>query len=265
VTLRYAEENLRKWLTRAQGVMFSIARSRYTLPVQFLFLATNGVGVMLATIYNVNTPDLYENNAHHKIGWIATWVMTAQTVMSLLFVYSGRTTKVATMPSASERRAFLPMSTANVAQHNMGSSYRDYRWSADSGSPTDRSETTLNSPRDASPSNLYRLSKEIDREDPLGQDDVDDEEGLPMPMPTAALTSERRSRFRIRAVDAFLSQRVPGLFSSRLLKTAEVGYEIVDRTILIMGFVAFLTGGVTFAGWMVSRSLSLSSTSIPVD
>lgn len=226
--------------------MFSIARSRYTLIVQFLFLVVNGVGVMLATFYNVSTPDLYENNAHHKIGWIATWVMTAQTIMSLLFLYSGRTKKASSMPS--ERAAFLPMSTENMAEHNRHSSYHDYRWSADSGSPTSRSSVTLNSPRDISPSNLYRLSKELDRDE-----DVDDEEGLPMPLPRAVTeAAPRRSRFRIKAVDTFLSKKVPGLFSQRLVKVAELGYEVVDRTILILGYIALMSGGVTYAGWMVS-------------
>jgi hypothetical protein len=226
--------------------MFSIARSRYALPVQFLFLIVNGVGVSLATIYNVSTPDLYENNAHHKIGWIATWVMTAQAVMSLLFLYSGRTKK--TELTSSETAAFLPMSAANMAQHNHVLSYHDYRWSADSGSPTSRSSATLNSPRDISPSNMYRLSKELERDE-----DVDDEEGLSMPLPTVIPeTTPSHSRFRVKFVDTFLSAKVPGLFSKRLIRAAEIGYEVVDRTILLLGYVALMTGVVTFAGWMVS-------------
>lgn len=228
--------------------MFSIARSRYTLPAQFTFVVVNGVGVILATIYNVNTPDLYPNNAHHTIGWIATWVMTAQTVMSLLFLYSGRTKK--TTGTETERAAFLPVSTANMAQHNGPSPYRHaYRWSADSGTPTGRSSVTLNSPRDISPNDLYRLSKEVGRDDEMTDDD---EEGLPMPMPKPVQSVRRRSRFRIKFVDGFLSKKVPGLFSQKLLKTAEVGYEVVDRTILILGWIALMTGGVTLAGWMVS-------------
>ncbi|KAI5289930.1 hypothetical protein KEM54_002853, partial [Ascosphaera aggregata] len=55
------------------GVMLSIAKSKHTLPVQFIFLVFNAFGVLLSVIYNASTPDLYENNAHHKMGWIATW------------------------------------------------------------------------------------------------------------------------------------------------------------------------------------------------
>lgn len=216
------------------GVVFSISRSRYTLPVQFVFLILNGLGVIFGTIYNVSTPDLYENNAHHKIGWIATWVVTAQVVMSLLFLYSGRTKK--SELQTNEHAAFLPISTENIGQHNM-SPYHDYRWSGDSGQGTERSS------RDISPTDPHRYSKP---ETEL--DDDDDEEGVPMPMPSP----QRPSRFRIRVVDKFLSARVPGLFSAKLLKTVEVAYEVVDRTILILGFIALLTGGVTYAGMFVS-------------
>ena len=226
--------------------MFSIARSRYTLPVQLVFLATNGVGVALAIAYNVSTPDLYENNAHHTIGWVVTWMMAAQTLMSLLFVYSGRASKTASTPS--ERAAFLPVSTANMAEHNLDS-YHNHRWSADSGTPTCRSSTTLNSPRNISPSNLYRLSKEIDRDDDGGVDD-----DLPLLSGAPPHASSSHSRFRIKALDNFLSRRAPDIFSRRVTKIAEIGYEVVDRTILILGFSTILSGGVVFFGWFVSRT-----------
>lgn len=57
--------------------MLSLARSRYRLTAQLVFLAVNGGGVLLGTVYNANTPDLYPNNAHHKLGWIVTDGMRA--------------------------------------------------------------------------------------------------------------------------------------------------------------------------------------------
>lgn len=224
--------------------MFSIARSRYALPVQVTFFVVNASGVTLATIYNANTPDLYENNAHHKIGWIATWVMTAQTIMSLLFQYSGRSEKVDA--TALERTAFLPISTANMAQHDDSTPWRHaYRWSGDSGSPAGRSSTTLNSPRDGSPNGRY---KEADGDD----DTTDDEERLAIPMPTSSDNVAMRSWFRIKGVHAFVAQRVPKHLARKLFKGAEIGYDVVDRSILILGWIAITSGGVTLAGWMVS-------------
>lgn len=52
--------------------MLSIARSRLVLPSQLAFLAINALALVLGVIYNHQTPDLYSNNAHSKIGWIIT-------------------------------------------------------------------------------------------------------------------------------------------------------------------------------------------------
>ncbi|KAJ9615256.1 hypothetical protein H2200_001330 [Cladophialophora chaetospira] len=63
-------------------VMFSIAKSRLALPVNLAFFIINSLGVIVGTIYNAITPDLYEHNAHHSIGWIATWIATTWLVLS---------------------------------------------------------------------------------------------------------------------------------------------------------------------------------------
>jgi hypothetical protein len=229
--------------------MLSISRSRYTLPVQFIFLILNGLGVIFSTTYNVSTPDLYENNAHHKIGWIATWVMTAHIVVSLLFLYSGRTQKKD--KTSAEGPAYLRVSTANLDEHTMNS-YHDYRWSGDSGTHTARSSTLCS--RDISPNDPERSSKpDTDLNDSHDEADDEDEEGLPMPMPLPTPALRGASRFRVSWIDHFLSEKIPGLFSARFLKGIELVYEIVDRTSLILGFVAITTGGVTYAGIFVSR------------
>ncbi|KIW15069.1 hypothetical protein PV08_07856 [Exophiala spinifera] len=223
------------------GVMFSVARSRYALPSQFFFLVVNGLGVLCGTIYNINTPDLYENNAHHKIGWIATWIVTAQVMMSLLFHYSGRGKQ--TEISSRERQAFLPISAANMAQHN-ASPYTDHRWSGDSGQGSEAS-TALNS-RDASPTKLLRRGTDDSFEKPEPEPQDEDEDGDEVPLP-----SPRRSRpawLRINVIDKYLSSRVPNLLSAKILRLIEIVYQVIDRTILILGFIALTTGGVTYAG-----------------
>lgn len=222
--------------------MFSVARSRFALPVQFLFLLLNGLGVLCGTVYNINTPDLYENNAHHKIGWIATWLMTAQVIVSLLFTYSRRGQQSAT--PAGERASFLPMSVANMAQHNM-QPYTDYRWSGDSGQGTERS-STLHS-RDGSPTDPHRRDTfdDFHKPEPEPEDDEDEVSLSPQPRP-------RSSWLRIALIDKYLSARIPNLLSAKLLRIIEIVYEIVDKTILILGFIALTTGGVTYAGIFVS-------------
>ncbi|EXJ90024.1 hypothetical protein A1O3_03092 [Capronia epimyces CBS 606.96] len=220
------------------GVVFSVARSRFALPVQFLFLILNGLGVLFGTVYNINTPDLYENNAHHKIGWIATWVVTAQVIMSLLFTYSGR--RKAPEAPAAERVAFLPVSVENMTHHN-AHPYKNHRWSGDSGQGTEQS-STLHS-RDGSPATPHRRDTFDDFEKPEPEPEPEDEDEEP-----ATPGSRPSSRWRIHVVDKYLSARVPNLLSAKPLRIFEVAYEIIDRTILVLGFIALTTGGVTYAG-----------------
>jgi hypothetical protein len=41
---------------------------------------------------------------------------------------------------------------------------------------------------------------------------------------------------------------MPGMLSTKIWRAGQVAYEIIDRTILILGFIALTTGGVTYAG-----------------
>jgi hypothetical protein len=239
------------------GVMFSVARSRFALPTQFFFLVLNGLGVLFGTVYNINTPDLYENNAHHKIGWIATWIMTAQVIMSLLFTYSGR--GKGTSNASAEQAAFLPVSVENMSQHNVRP-YTDYRWSGDSGQGTERS-STLNS-RDISPTDPNRRDTFDEFEKPEPQpadtDDGDDDEDEVAAGSHHSSQSPRSRWLRISRVDSFLSARVPNLLSAKILRVVKVVYDMIDKTILVLGFIALVSGGVTYAGIFVSRNLVMS-------
>lgn len=64
--------------------MLSLASSRFTLPVQFIFIAANAFGVLLVTVYNAQTPDPYPGNAHHSLGWIITLLCSAHAMVSLI-------------------------------------------------------------------------------------------------------------------------------------------------------------------------------------
>jgi len=208
--------------------MFSIARSKLALPVQLVFLVLNGLGVVSGTIYNINTPDLYANNAHHKIGWIATWVLTAQVIMSLLFLYSGRRTQRCT--TSSERTAFLPSTL-----QSMNRSYHKYRWSGDSGQGTEPSSST-NTSRNVSPNRNYDFGKPE-------QEEPEDMEEVPIEN-----VRRRPSWFNNTKIDKYLSTRVPKVASQKLIKVAEVAYEVIDRTILVLGFITLTSGIVTYSG-----------------
>ncbi|QKX63374.1 uncharacterized protein TRUGW13939_10544 [Talaromyces rugulosus] len=202
------------------AVMLSIAHSRYTIPLQFVFLAVNAVALLFGTIYNTSTPDLYENNAHHKIGWIATWVAGAQVIIGLIYAYSGRG-RSKSGPDY-ERATFMPVSTQNMMGHQqLYSPVGEYRWSGDSGQGTSCPATP----------DEERFSKP-----------EDDEEDVEVPTPLA------RGWLRSAALDRFFTSRVPSLVSNRALRVLRVVYNVIDRIILPFGFIAVASGGVTYGG-----------------
>jgi Domain of unknown function (DUF2427) len=212
--------------------MLSISRSRYNLLVQFIFLAVNGAGVFLSTIYNANTPDLYPNNAHHKLGWILTWITGAQAVMGVISAYTRR---------KDDRGAFIPVSTENIEQHqriqNM-SQPQMYRFSNDSGQGTEPNTESLRSQSISSTQSDDPQLPDVRREHE--DDDQDEKLGL----------------MHGSKVDKFLSKQIPGLLSSKVLRVFQFFYKVIERVILILGFVAISTGIVTYGGFFVSHFLS---------
>lgn len=213
--------------------MFSIAASRYRFLVQFIFLAVNGIGLFLATIYNASTPDLYPNNAHHKLGWVLTWVLVAQVVMGVISTYTKRA-------SGDHRGAFIPISTANMEQHLRMHAHlqspSSCRFSNDSGQGTELNTESL---RSQSISSNHSDEHQLPELHPQEDDEEDEKHGV----------------MRGGKVDRFLAKRIPRLLSSRVLRFLGFFYNVVDRVILILGFVALTTGIVTYGGFFVSYQL----------
>ncbi len=212
------------------GVMFYISRSRFCLPIQFVFLLVNAVGVLLATIYKASTPDLYPNNAHHKLGWILTWIMSAQAVMGILHAYARK-----------DCQEFTPISTEAIAEHQRMQSLRQgetYRFSNDSGQGTEPNTESLRSNSFASADSIDNL--------PEGGPEQEDEE-----------QEEKHGLMHGSAVDKYLARKIPGLLSSHALKVSRFLYNTIDRLILILGSVAVTTGIITYGGFFVSFALDL--------
>ncbi|KAK1999635.1 hypothetical protein LX36DRAFT_655242 [Colletotrichum falcatum] len=222
------------------AVMLSIARSRYTLALQFIFLAVNALGVLLGTVYNTNTPDLYPNSAHHKLGWLVTCLVSAQALISLL----GR---VSSALSGEERHAydkneyqyFIPVSTTAMAEHHRMNGPRfasEYRLSNDSGQGTEPCTESLRSHSRSSSSNQVSPRNSDDDQKEYVEDDDDREDGLSVPLPRS---SNEKKAHPILA-------KVAGKISSRVWKVMLFVYNLVDRVILPLGFVALCLGIVTY-------------------
>lgn len=224
------------------ATMLSLARSRYTLLVQFVFVAANAFGVLLGVVYNANTPDLYPNNAHHKLGWLVTWVVLAQVAIGLLGRVAGVLQGGPSSSSLSrEHQSFIPVSSEAMEEHDSRFGVpKFFRHSNDSGHGTEPGSDTLrnhSSASGASSPSLPDARKEYDDED------IDLEDADPV---TASAGKVGRSRDIVAKVAAKVS--------SRAWKFLIFGYNFVDRTILILGFITLTTGVATFGRFFVSCS-----------
>ncbi|TLD33452.1 hypothetical protein PspLS_01224 [Pyricularia sp. CBS 133598] len=224
------------------AVMFSLARSRYTFPAQVVFVVTNLTGLILGMIFNENTPDLYPNNAHHKLGWAITALSCAQVALGALV----RRSEIFS-PSPSPRSArYIPVSTAAMAEHQRTSaapgSAHPRRFSFDSGQGTEPNTASLCSRPRYSSSSSQHDEEAAHKEEAIllgGTDfyahDEDDEQDFgPGKKPSARGGAANRV--------LALAGKAAGFFSAQVLSILALGYNIVDRVILILGFVGICTG-----------------------
>jgi hypothetical protein len=230
--------------------MFSIARSRFMLPVQFAFLILNALALLLGVVYNHKTPELYENNAHSKTGWIITWIASAWVLMALVRVYAGRTKAYSLTDEASHS-----MTTANMAQYQRVQSddcSAPPRWSSDSGQGTERNSASLYS-HSRSPSvetedqQFSGPTRKYTHDTTLSDDEAFDD------------NTEKRSFLRNTSVDRFFSRNVARFAAGRTPKVLNFFYVVFERTLLVQGFVAFTTGTVVYGGIGVSELTHLAS------
>jgi hypothetical protein len=204
--------------------MFSIARSSYALLVQFCFFALNGVGIAVGTIYNASTPDLYENNAHHKMGWVYTWIAAAWIVLGIVNTYAARSGEDSNDESRNEY--------APVEQNSRTSSiFR--RWSGDSGHGTDRN-SSICSASSPTQEQEYTPFHEADAQYHCTTSERDVE-------------NEKPRLLRGTKLDKFLSRQAD-LVTGKTFLVVRVVYTVIERAMVLMAFSAFCTGFVTWGG-----------------
>jgi hypothetical protein len=216
------------------SVMLSIARSRFTLPSQLVFLAVNAFALVLGLVYNHKTPELYENNSHSKTGWIITWIASAWVFMALIQVYIGRSRS-----QFSEDGMAQPMTVANMAryqrvhdQHSGGS-----RYSNDSGQGTERNSTSLFG-HSRSPSVESEDQQFVGPTRDYARDSEDSFDEI----------SEKRSFLRNTSMDRFFSRNIARFVVGRTPKVIRLFYVVLERTILVQGLVAIANGTVVYGG-----------------
>lgn len=211
--------------------MLSVARSRLALPTQVAFFIANALGLLVGTIYNSKTPDLYENNLHHKLGWAVTWIVLAQIVVGLFRMYTmGRS---ASETNSDESAAFLPTGILDMTgyrQMHPDSSASMHRYSHDSGQGTESVSSRSNSLMESND------EKETEPERFVDHPHDDNTEGVGIRKKSGLITADN------------LLSRVSKHLPRPVTKVMNVYYEAVDVLILIFAFVLILTGFITYGG-----------------
>ena len=212
--------------------MLSIVTSRYTAPAQLAFIATNILGLLAALSYNARTPDLYPNNAHHKIGWIITNIVTVQVVMGIMARRQPYHTTLSPREQIIEP-SFMPLRMTADDEHSIGVpqgprhySDRDHETSIELLEPQSRiSDTTEVEPGT---------------------------EGIELPAMTKCVGSNSTGRNRfLSAPIHWLRNISKALGSKNVWEYIVLGYKVTDRIILPLGFITLATGVVATGRFFV--------------
>ncbi|RCI11338.1 hypothetical protein L249_7397 [Ophiocordyceps polyrhachis-furcata BCC 54312] len=197
------------------AVMLSLAGSRFTLVSQYWFLSLNALALVFGTIYNAKTPDLYPNNAHGKVGWLISWVASAQVLLSLLGWAGGIVRSGPNSPSSGRLISDYSHLDCDIAGID--------RFSSDSNQGAGSSSKVLPRPLvPALPDGNYEAIPAHSSDEEV--DNVTSNQPVFVPL---TLTG------------------VKGVFIKAYQMCALL-YRVIDRILLPGGFVAFATGVATF-------------------
>ncbi|MCJ1308616.1 hypothetical protein MMC25_002269 [Agyrium rufum] len=217
------------------GVMLSIARSRYSFISQVIFLVANALGLIVAIIYDSRTPDLYEDNSHHKFGWAVTWIAIVHAILSAV---SRRASEATGQKYNTEREQSQSLYHHDLLQHYQKIHHFEDgsldRYSHDSGHGTDASTTRSGSLLPTNNGISTTEGKETDHMlEGHSQEEV-------IPESHWWLSNDRAY--------SFVARHTAWTQGSRVGVLVRVLNMVIERTILILGFVVFATGLVTYAG-----------------
>ncbi|KAF2723429.1 hypothetical protein K431DRAFT_318933 [Polychaeton citri CBS 116435] len=222
------------------AIMLSIAKSRYSLPAQLGFHLVNGLGMFTGFVYNHSTPDLYVNNSHHPIGWVSTSFTIAWTLMALFNAYTAHLAS-----RSSEIPQTHPVTAAAMEQYQQ--QYTDeeqYRWSRDSGHGTERNSESLFSPSRSNSSSSIMRKPEAPGYDADDRADYSSDED-----------SERQHFLGNNRVDRFISRHASKFGSARSHNVVAAIYAILEKLLLLLGFLSVTTGFVVYGGVFQKREV----------
>jgi Domain of unknown function (DUF2427) len=218
------------------GVMLGVAQSSLHIPVQFAFLILTTIGVVFAIMYNSATPDFYDNNAHHKIGWVIVWMLVAQ-------VASGMIRGVARYVNGDSQE----LGDDAEDMFMLGDDEDDddaeikARRSSDSGNETGES-TPRGGSTSTGPSVPYVVRRSSEN---TLRDDHDHEQQLHHATSRPRNAEAKMSMYLAKKLT---SRRWMSGISRRGLSVAHIIHEVIGRPMFVLGFIQLCTGMVTVTG-----------------
>lgn len=224
------------------AIMLSVARSRYHLPAQMFFHLLNGLGLFAGLVYSRSTPDLYENNSHHPLGWVVTAFTTAWTLMSVYVACSEyRSSRTFAIQQGRS------LTTAHMAQHSQLQQYNDEispRDSHDSGMGAERNSASLFGSRQNSSDNVHPEPGA-----PFDDMDFSDDEDREQEDP------EKAGFLGNNPADRFISKNVRRVSTQRVSKIIRFLQIFTEKILLLLGFAAILSGFIVSGGIFRDRHI----------
>lgn len=209
--------------------MLSLARSRYTHFVRLGFTAANVFGLIFGVLYKKQTADLYPGSAHSAVGWIATGIAAAQVSHLLVGPMTHLLNKV----------------TGRDEGKAGGYTHPPMQESFSSLQDHDRSPgLSRQGSFDLEATHVGMEDCDTTPDSRLYQEDPHDS-GFTSGDDTCYGDSDSDPNA---ATSKIFSQPI----LTRTRRLILLMYNVGDRTILILAFVAFCTGIVTFWGLFVS-------------
>jgi hypothetical protein len=220
------------------AIMLSVARSRFHLPAQALFHAVNGLGLFAGLVYNRSTPDLYEHNAHHPLGWVVITFTIAWTFISLYVAY-GEHRRIKSEASEESKATHIQQSIGTLR----GSPYESLpRESDDSGYRTDRNSASLFGSRQNSSDEMYQKAEAPMDDLDLDGHDRDDE-------------SERHGFMGTGKTDRLFAKSIGRMSNTRAENVARFCQIVLEKLLLLLGFAAIASGFIVSGGLFRDRQI----------
>lgn len=213
------------------ALMLSVARSRYHLPAQIVFHGVNGLALFTGFVYNHSTPDLYTSNSHHPIGWIVTSLTILWTVLSVL-VACARNKK-------QQECAINPLRKASRDEVE-GDGFEGY---VDGPSTPCSSRDSGNFSGDSRANSSDEIFEKKDMYPPYGDEEHGDGE------------TESTGFLGRKKMNGIFAQATQLIFSIRVSMALRISQVVLEKFLLLLGFLAITSGFVVYGGLFQDREI----------